>query len=172
ATLAGDAAHAMTYQRGQGLNHSLTDAGELCKAIRTFVAASADVEGASAPSSFFSLARPILSSSSSSSSSSSPPSAASAPSAPASLVAPSPARQPLRSPQRDAIAAYEAGMVARGGEEVRLSIANTTMLHDWARVMTSPVMTKGLRANTSTATKADQNAEGVAEADGDARRRD
>jgi 2-polyprenyl-6-methoxyphenol hydroxylase-like FAD-dependent oxidoreductase len=28
-TLVGDAAHPMTYQRGQGLNHSLTDAGQL-----------------------------------------------------------------------------------------------------------------------------------------------
>ncbi|TKA60459.1 hypothetical protein B0A49_10478, partial [Cryomyces minteri] len=172
ATLAGDAAHAMTYQRGQGLNHSLTDAGELCRAIRTFVAASADVEGASAPSSFFLLACPASTSSSSSpsSSSSSPSSAASAPSALASLIAPSPARQPLRSSQRDAIAAYEAEMVARGGEEVRLSITNTTMLHDWAKVLASPVMTKGMRTNASPATTADENAEGAAEADGEARR--
>lgn len=27
--MVGDAAHPMTYQRGQGLNHSLTDAGKL-----------------------------------------------------------------------------------------------------------------------------------------------
>ncbi|KKK18897.1 hypothetical protein AOCH_001825 [Aspergillus ochraceoroseus] len=32
-TLAGDAAHAMTYQRGQGLNHSITDAANLCRAM-------------------------------------------------------------------------------------------------------------------------------------------
>ncbi|PYH48930.1 FAD-dependent oxidoreductase [Aspergillus saccharolyticus JOP 1030-1] len=36
-TLAGDAAHAMTYQRGQGLNHSITDAAKLVEAIRDFV---------------------------------------------------------------------------------------------------------------------------------------
>ncbi|CBF71386.1 hypothetical protein AN6750.2 [Aspergillus nidulans FGSC A4] len=36
-TLAGDAAHAMTYQRGQGLNHSVTDAGKLATAIGEFV---------------------------------------------------------------------------------------------------------------------------------------
>jgi 2-polyprenyl-6-methoxyphenol hydroxylase-like FAD-dependent oxidoreductase len=32
-TMVGDAAHPMTYQRGQGLNHSVTDAGKLCEAI-------------------------------------------------------------------------------------------------------------------------------------------
>ncbi|KAL5332459.1 hypothetical protein BJX70DRAFT_404588 [Aspergillus crustosus] len=37
-TLAGDAAHAMTYQRGQGLNHSITDAAVLVKAIKEVVA--------------------------------------------------------------------------------------------------------------------------------------
>lgn len=36
-TLAGDAAHAMTYQRGQGLNHSITDAGRLAAAVQDFV---------------------------------------------------------------------------------------------------------------------------------------
>ncbi|KNG44678.1 fad binding domain-containing protein [Stemphylium lycopersici] len=32
-TMVGDAVHPMTYQRGQGLNHSVTDAGKLCEAI-------------------------------------------------------------------------------------------------------------------------------------------
>ena len=32
-TLAGDAAHPMTFQRGQGLNHAITDSIKLCKAI-------------------------------------------------------------------------------------------------------------------------------------------
>jgi 2-polyprenyl-6-methoxyphenol hydroxylase-like FAD-dependent oxidoreductase len=32
-TLVGDACHPMTYQRGQGLNHSVTDAGELRDAL-------------------------------------------------------------------------------------------------------------------------------------------
>ncbi|KAL1968340.1 hypothetical protein VTN77DRAFT_1869 [Rasamsonia byssochlamydoides] len=35
-TLAGDAAHAMTYQRGQGLNHSMADAAKLVDAIKSF----------------------------------------------------------------------------------------------------------------------------------------
>ncbi len=35
-TLAGDAAHPMTFQRGQGLNHALQDAFTLCKAIEKF----------------------------------------------------------------------------------------------------------------------------------------
>jgi len=34
-TLAGDAAHPMTYQRGQGLNHSITDAGKLVEGIKS-----------------------------------------------------------------------------------------------------------------------------------------
>lgn len=33
-TLAGDAAHPMTFQRGQGLNHAITDASELINAIK------------------------------------------------------------------------------------------------------------------------------------------
>lgn len=32
-TLAGDAAHPMTFQRGQGLNHAVTDSAKLCEAI-------------------------------------------------------------------------------------------------------------------------------------------
>jgi 2-polyprenyl-6-methoxyphenol hydroxylase-like FAD-dependent oxidoreductase len=33
-TMVGDAVHPMTYQRGQGLNHSITDAGKLTVAIK------------------------------------------------------------------------------------------------------------------------------------------
>lgn len=44
-TLVGDAAHPMTYQRGQGLNHSVTDAGNLCEAI-TKIDAGADRQAA------------------------------------------------------------------------------------------------------------------------------
>lgn len=36
-TLAGDAAHTMTYQRGQGLNHSISDAGKLVATIRNIL---------------------------------------------------------------------------------------------------------------------------------------
>ncbi|OOQ88356.1 putative monooxygenase [Penicillium brasilianum] len=35
-TLAGDAAHPMTFQRGQGLNHAIQDAYTACKAIESF----------------------------------------------------------------------------------------------------------------------------------------
>jgi 2-polyprenyl-6-methoxyphenol hydroxylase-like FAD-dependent oxidoreductase len=45
-TLVGDAAHPMTYQRGQGLNHSITDSGKLFNAINAF-AGNVDVEGRS-----------------------------------------------------------------------------------------------------------------------------
>lgn len=36
-TLAGDAAHTMTYQRGQGLNHSISDAGRLVATIQNIL---------------------------------------------------------------------------------------------------------------------------------------
>ena len=39
---------------------------------------------------------------------------------------------------------YEADMKARAGEEVRLSVMNTTMLHSWAKVLESPVFKAGL----------------------------
>ena len=35
-TLAGDAAHPMTFQRGQGLNHAIQDAYTICKALEGF----------------------------------------------------------------------------------------------------------------------------------------
>ncbi|PVH79821.1 FAD/NAD(P)-binding domain-containing protein [Cadophora sp. DSE1049] len=87
-TLTGDAAHPMTYQRGQGLNHSITDAGRLVESLTT-----------AAQSQF------------------------------------------------SAIKEYEAEMKARAGEEVRLSVMNTTMLHDWTKVLESPVMRAGLSKN-------------------------
>ncbi|CZR60097.1 related to monooxygenase [Phialocephala subalpina] len=86
-TLAGDAAHPMTYQRGQGLNHSITDAGKLVDAITKETSLAAAIEK------------------------------------------------------------YEAEMKERAGEEVRLSVLNTTMLHDWAKVMESPVFKAGLQKN-------------------------
>ena len=46
---------------------------------------------------------------------------------------------------KTAIAKYEDEMKARAGEEVRISVMNTTMLHDWNKVMSSPVMTAGLK---------------------------
>ncbi|TVY89983.1 FAD-dependent monooxygenase [Lachnellula willkommii] len=86
-TLAGDAAHPMTFQRGQGLNHSMADAGKLVEALT------------SEPN------------------------------------------------QSLAIHNYESEMKDRAGEEVRSSVANTTMLHDWNRVLESPLMKAGLQRN-------------------------
>lgn len=42
---------------------------------------------------------------------------------------------------------YESEMKDRAGEEVRSSVANTTMLHDWNRVLESPLMKAGLQQN-------------------------
>lgn len=84
----GDAAHPVTYQRGQGLSHSITDAGRLVESLKD-----------------------------------------------------------LTKSQRSAIETYEAEMKVRAGEEVRLSVMNTTMLHDWTKVLESPVMRVGLSKN-------------------------
>ena len=46
---------------------------------------------------------------------------------------------------KERIDAYEIEMRERGGQEVRLSELNTTMVHDWERLMNSPLVTKGLR---------------------------
>lgn len=40
---------------------------------------------------------------------------------------------------KSGISAYESEMVARGGEEVRLSKMNTEMVHDWDRLVQSPL---------------------------------
>ncbi|RAK97983.1 FAD-dependent oxidoreductase [Aspergillus ibericus CBS 121593] len=91
-TLAGDAAHAMTYQRGQGLNHSITDAANLVEAVRRMVCGTAT--------------------------------------------------------QASAIADYEDEMIARAGGEVSLSTVNTVMLHDWQKVLQSPVLTSGMKRSS------------------------
>lgn len=44
---------------------------------------------------------------------------------------------------KDAVRAYNAEMIDRAGEEVALSKENTEMLHDWSRMMDSPIMQKG-----------------------------
>ncbi|KAF2498931.1 FAD/NAD(P)-binding domain-containing protein [Lophium mytilinum] len=90
-TMVGDAVHPMTYQRGQGLNHSITDAGKLTAAIQ---AVSGEKDA---------------------------------------------------SKRAETITAFEDEMIARAGEEVRMSTTNTGMLHDWESVMKSPVMTAGLK---------------------------
>lgn len=92
-TVAGDAAHAMTYQRGQGLNHSVTDAAKLTEAAKAFVSGKVS--------------------------------------------------------QKEAVASYEEEMITRAGGEVRLSATNTEMLHDWAKVLQSPVLTSGMKSSPS-----------------------
>ena len=92
-TLAGDAAHPMTYQRGQGLNHAITDAVRLCGAITGIWHQD---KGFAA------------------------------------------------NERAATVSAYEAEMIARGGEEVRLSAKNTGMVHNWKQVMQSPVFKSGL----------------------------
>lgn len=50
--------------------------------------------------------------------------------------------------QKSAIEKYEDEMKARAGEEVRISVMNTAMLHDWEKVMKSPLMQAGLKKGT------------------------
>ena len=45
-----------------------------------------------------------------------------------------------------AIAAYENEMRPGGGEEVRLSEANSIAMHDWEKVTQSPSVNKGMHA--------------------------
>ncbi len=50
--------------------------------------------------------------------------------------------------QATAIGMYEDEMIARGGEEVRLSAMNTRMLHDWELVRESPMFMAGMAQKT------------------------
>ncbi|KAL8982513.1 MAG: hypothetical protein Q9177_005250 [Variospora cf. flavescens] len=93
-TLAGDAAHPMTFQRGQGLNHAISDAAKLCKAITEVWEA----------------------------------------------------RQGEKVELRARLVGeYEKEMIKRGSDEVRMGEMNTKMLHDWDKVMQSPVIRQGLK---------------------------
>jgi 2-polyprenyl-6-methoxyphenol hydroxylase-like FAD-dependent oxidoreductase len=89
-TLAGDAAHPMTFQRGQGLNHAIMDAYTVYKAIESFWG---------------------------------------------DLTVENRAR---------ALQEYEAEMIQRAGEEVRLSEANSVAVHDWSQINESPSLKKGM----------------------------
>ncbi|KAJ6142832.1 hypothetical protein N7471_002285 [Penicillium samsonianum] len=92
-TLAGDAAHPMTFQRGQGLNHAIKDAYTACKAIESFWnQGDFTIEQRAA-----------------------------------------------------AIQTYEEEMIARTGEEVRLSEENSVKVHNWDNLMQSPTITKGMK---------------------------
>lgn len=44
-----------------------------------------------------------------------------------------------------AVSAYEAELIPRGSEEVKCSVENGIMLHDWEKVKQSPVFTNGFR---------------------------
>ncbi|KAL9073115.1 MAG: hypothetical protein Q9161_003169 [Pseudevernia consocians] len=90
-SLAGDAAHPMTFHRGQGLQHAIED-------VAKYVAALATVKSGQAK-------------------------------------------------LKDAIDEYETEMIARGGEEVRLSKLNTEMVHQWDKLMQSPLLQKGAKKN-------------------------
>lgn len=91
--LAGDAAHPMTFQRGQGLNHGIADAASLTNLLKTV--------------------------------------------------------KNGQTTQQDAVNEYIEEMVTRAGEECKLSVKNTDMLHDWDRFMSSPIMARGGHANLS-----------------------
>lgn len=90
--LAGDAAHAMSFHRGQGLNHGIADAVGIVKALD--------------------------------------------------------AVQKGEKGLGEAVAAYEAEVVARAGEEVRTGMMNTEMVHEWDKLMDSPFMKMGGARNT------------------------
>ena len=88
ATLAGDAAHPMTPQRGQGLNHAICDAAKLVAALA--------------------MTR----------------------------------KRELSLSQ--AVSEYDSEMIKRGGDEVKESLVNTHMFHDWTAFSQSPIMRKSV----------------------------
>ncbi|KAI9870313.1 MAG: hypothetical protein M1830_004384 [Pleopsidium flavum] len=90
-TLAGDAAHPMTFHRGQGLNYAISDSARYVAAIQSISTTGGSLE--------------------------------------------------------DAISQYDAETIAKGGEEVRISVMNTDMLHQWDTLMQSPVMQRGSARN-------------------------
>lgn len=91
-TLAGDAAHPMTFQRGQGLNHAIQDAYTACKAIESFW-----------NKGDFTIEQ-----------------------------------------RANAIQFYEDEMISRTGEEVRLSEESSVNMHDWTKIMQSPIILNGM----------------------------
>ena len=47
-----------------------------------------------------------------------------------------------------AVSAYDEEVVPRGGEEVKCSVENGFMLHDWQKVLESPVFRNGFKPMT------------------------
>ena len=43
----------------------------------------------------------------------------------------------------DAVHAYQKEVIERAGDEVKLSLENTEMLHDWSRMANSAIMQRG-----------------------------
>ncbi|KAL3417966.1 hypothetical protein PVAG01_10975 [Phlyctema vagabunda] len=89
-TLAGDAAHPMTFHRGQGLNNAILDAADFMEKLNAMRSHTAEE---------------------------------------------------LKKAVRD----YETGLWPRGNEAVRSSELNTLMVHDWERVLESPLVKHALR---------------------------
>lgn len=50
--------------------------------------------------------------------------------------------------QKEAITSYDEDVVKRGAEEVKCSLENGMMLHDWEKVKQSPVFTTGFKPMT------------------------
>ena len=48
---------------------------------------------------------------------------------------------------KDAMDEYESEMIARGAKEVRLSLMNTDMVHDWDKFIQSPLVQMGTKRN-------------------------
>jgi 2-polyprenyl-6-methoxyphenol hydroxylase-like FAD-dependent oxidoreductase len=46
---------------------------------------------------------------------------------------------------REAVNTYEKKMISRGQEEVRCSVDNGVMLHDWEKIQQSPVFRRGFK---------------------------
>lgn len=44
---------------------------------------------------------------------------------------------------QDAVDRYSEEMIDRAGDEVRTSLINTQMIHDWDRVLQSPILQRG-----------------------------
>jgi hypothetical protein len=53
----------------------------------------------------------------------------------------------------EAITSYEAELIPRGSEEVKCSVENGKMLHDWEQVKNSPVFQQGFKPMTGHDTK-------------------
>jgi len=49
---------------------------------------------------------------------------------------------------KGAIEVYEEEMIPRGYDEVQLSLKNALMVHDWEKLMESPVVTRGTLKNS------------------------